>query len=47
MIRKNISLYEEDMKKIGRIAEKHEGNLSAAMREIIEFGRMYRGDLCY
>jgi len=25
------------MKKIGRIAEKHEGNLSAAMREIIEF----------
>lgn len=37
MIRKNISLYEEDMKKIGRIVEKHEGNLSAAMREIIDF----------
>jgi hypothetical protein len=37
MIRKNISLYEEDMKKIERIVEKHEGNLSAAMREIIDF----------
>lgn len=37
MIRKNISLYEEDMKKIARIVEKHEGNLSAAMREIIDF----------
>nr|QNO52777.1 hypothetical protein HGGDFBBL_00009 [Methanosarcinales archaeon ANME-1 ERB6] len=37
MIRKNISLYEEDMKKIGRIVEKNEGNLSAAMREIIDF----------
>ena len=37
MIRKNISLYEEDVKKIERIVEKHEGNLSAAMREIIEF----------
>jgi hypothetical protein len=36
MIRKNISLYEEDMKKIERIVEKHEGNLSAAMREIID-----------
>lgn len=37
MIRKNISLYEEDMKKIRGIVEKHEGNLSAAMREIIDF----------
>jgi len=37
MIRKNISLYEEDMKKIRRMVEKNEGNLSAAMREIIEF----------
>jgi len=37
MIRKNISLYEEDMKKMERIVEKHEGNLSAAMREIIDF----------
>jgi hypothetical protein len=37
MIRRNISLYEEDMKKIERIVEKHEGNLSAAMREIIDF----------
>ncbi len=37
MIRKNISLYEEDMKKIERLMEKHEGNLSAAMREIIDF----------
>jgi len=37
MIRKNISLYDEDMKKIARIVEKHEGNLSAAMREIIDF----------
>jgi len=37
MIRKNISLYEEDMEKIAKIVEKHEGNLSAAMREIIDF----------
>lgn len=37
MIRKNISLYEEDIKKIERIVTKHEGNLSAAMREIIDF----------
>jgi hypothetical protein len=37
MIRKNISLYEEDMKKIERIVEKNEGNLSAAMRAIIDF----------
>ena len=37
MIRKNISLYEEDTKKIERLIEKHEGNLSAAMREIIDF----------
>ncbi len=37
MIRKNISLYEEDMKKIEQITAKHEGNLSAAMREIIDF----------
>ncbi len=37
MIRKNISLYEEDIKKIGRIVDKHEGNLSAAMREIVDF----------
>ncbi|MDI6886387.1 MAG: hypothetical protein QMD22_08625 [archaeon] len=37
MIRKNISLYDEDVKKIERIVEKHEGNLSAAIREIIEF----------
>ena len=37
MIRKNISLYEEDMKKILPIVERHEGNLSEAMREIIDF----------
>jgi hypothetical protein len=37
MIRRNISLYEEDMKKIEGIVEKHEGNLSTAMREIIDF----------
>ena len=37
MIRKNISLYDEDVKRIERIVEKHEGNLSAAIREIIEF----------
>ncbi len=37
MIRKNISLYESDIKKIGKIVENHEGNLSAAMREIIDF----------
>jgi hypothetical protein len=37
MIRKNISLYDEDLKKIGGLIEKHEGNLSAAMREIIDF----------
>jgi len=37
MIRKNISLYDEDLKKIEGIVEKHEGNLSAAMREIIDF----------
>jgi hypothetical protein len=37
MIRKNISLHEDDMKKIGGIVEKHEGNLSAAIREIIDF----------
>jgi len=36
-LRKNISLYEEDMKKIEGIVDKHEGNLSAAMREIIDF----------
>jgi hypothetical protein len=37
MIRKNISLYEEDIKKIERMVGKHEGNFSAAMREIIDF----------
>lgn len=37
MIRKNISLYEEDIKKIEMLVEEHEGNLSAAMREIIDF----------
>lgn len=37
MIRKNISLHEEDLKKIESIIEKHEGNLSATMREIIDF----------
>ncbi|MBE0517383.1 MAG: hypothetical protein IBX41_08380 [Methanophagales archaeon] len=37
MIRKNISLYDEDVKRIERLVEKHEGNLSAAIREIIEF----------
>jgi hypothetical protein len=37
MIRKNISLYEKDLKKIEGLMEKHEGNLSAAMREIIDF----------
>ncbi len=37
MIRKNISLYESDIKKIDKIVENHEGNLSAAMREIIDF----------
>ncbi len=37
MIRKNISLYDEDVKRIERIVEKHGGNLIAAIREIIEF----------
>ena len=37
MIRKNISLHEEDLKKIESIIEKHEGNLSATVREIIGF----------
>ncbi len=37
MIRKNISLHEEDMKKIAKIVEQQEGNLSAAIREIIDF----------
>jgi hypothetical protein len=37
MIRKNISLYEKDVKKIAPLLEKNEGNLSAAVREMIEF----------
>jgi hypothetical protein len=37
MIRKNISLYEKDLKKLAPLLEKHEGNLSAAVREMIEF----------
>lgn len=37
MIRKNISLYEADMEKIESILREQEGNLSAAMREIIGF----------
>ena len=37
MIRKNISLYEKDLKKIECIVKKYDGNLSAAMREIIGF----------
>jgi len=37
MIRKNISLHEADLKKIEGLMEKHEGNLSAAMREIVDF----------
>lgn len=37
MIRKNISLYEKDLKKLAHLLEKHEGNLSAAVREMIEF----------
>lgn len=35
MIRKNISLDKDDLKKIEPIIEKHKGNLSAAIREII------------
>jgi hypothetical protein len=37
MIRKNISLYEKDVKKLAPLLEQHEGNLSAAIREMIEF----------
>ena len=37
IIRKNISLYEHDLKKIEGLIEKHEGNLSAAMRDLIDF----------
>ena len=37
MIRKNISLYEKDLKKLAPLLEKHEGNLSAAVREMIAF----------
>jgi hypothetical protein len=37
MIRKNISLYEKDLKKLAPLLEQHEGNLSAAIREMIEF----------
>lgn len=37
MIRKNISLYEKDVKKLTPLLEQHEGNLSAAIREMIEF----------
>jgi hypothetical protein len=37
IVRKNVSLYEHDLKKIEGLVEKHEGNLSAAMRDIIDF----------
>ena len=37
MIRKNISLEKDDLKKIESIVDKHEGNLSAAIREVINF----------
>jgi hypothetical protein len=37
IIRKNVSLYEHDLKKIEGLVEKHEGNLSAAMRDILDF----------
>jgi len=37
LIRKNVSLYEGDLKKIAGLVEKHEGNLSAAMRDMIDF----------
>ena len=37
IIRKNVSLYEHDLKKIEGLVEKHEGNLSAAMRDMIDF----------
>ena len=37
MIRKNISLKKDDLKKIEPIVDKHEGNLSAAIREVINF----------
>ncbi|MDY6965923.1 MAG: hypothetical protein SVM80_08150 [Halobacteriota archaeon] len=37
MIRKNISLEKDDLKKIEPIVDKHNGNLSAAIREIIGF----------
>ncbi|MHC1567723.1 MAG: hypothetical protein ACXQTD_08510 [Candidatus Syntropharchaeia archaeon] len=36
-IRKNISLKEEDIKKIEPLLEMHEGNFSAALREAINF----------
>ncbi|GEM_PF-819161 len=37
MIRKNISLYEKDLRRLAPLLEKHEGNFSAAVREMIEF----------
>lgn len=37
MIRKNISMYEKDLEKLERLLEKNEGNLSAVVREIIDF----------
>lgn len=37
LIRKNVSLYEHDLKKIEGLVEERGGNLSAAMRDIIDF----------
>lgn len=44
MIRKNISLDEEDLKKIEPIVHKHNGNLSAAIREIIDVSNIFLND---
>jgi len=43
LIRKNVSLYEADLKKIAGLVEKHEGNLSAAMRDMIDFVDFMQG----
>ena len=44
MIRKNISLDEEHLKKIEPIVLKHNGNLSAAVREIIDVSNIFIND---
>ncbi|MDY6864537.1 MAG: hypothetical protein SVY15_01005 [Halobacteriota archaeon] len=44
MIRKNISLEDEELKKIEKIVLKHNGNFSAAIREIIDVSSGYIDD---